>query len=293
VVGVSRSGRVPEGARGVSADLLDPAAARRAVGEAAPDVVYHLAGQAHVGRSWQEPLETLQLNAGTTLNVLEAVRASAPEARVIVVGSGEEYGPPAALPVGEDAPLRPQTPYAAAKAASELLADVYAEVHDLTVLRTRSFNHAGPGQDPSFAVSSFSRQLAAGRLRGENPVRITTGSPRPRRDFTDVRDVARAYRLLAQGADPGIYNVCSGRAVAVSELVSALGEVAGVEVDHAVDPELVREHEVMEIRGSHERLTQATGWHPEIPLAQTLADTVAWWEGELRMAGVHSTETPE
>jgi GDP-4-dehydro-6-deoxy-D-mannose reductase len=277
----------------VSADLLDPAAARRAVAETAPEVVYHLAGQAHVGHSWEAPLESLELNAATALNVLEAVRAEAPRARVVLVGSGEEYGPPESLPVREEAPLRPQTPYAAAKAAAELFGDFYADVHGCGVIRTRSFNHAGPRQDPSFAVSSFARQLAAGRLGGENPIRIATGNPEPRRDFTDVRDVVRAYRLLAERAEPGVYNVCSCRAVAVSELVAELGEVAGAEVDHVVDPELVREHEVMEIRGSHARLTQATGWEPEIPLRRTLADTVAWWERKLREPGVHSHGTPE
>jgi GDP-4-dehydro-6-deoxy-D-mannose reductase len=267
---------------GLGVDLLDAPAVRAAVRDAAPAVVHHLAARAHVGESWREPEAYVRDNAAMTLHLLEAVRDEAPDAAVVVVGSSELYGPPASLPVDESAPLRPQNPYAVSKASADLLAGFFADAHGLRILRPRAFNHAGPGQEPIYAIASFARQLAAGLERGEEPVRIVTGNPDARRDYTDVRDVVRAYRALADGAEPGVYNVCSGRPASAAELVAALGSAAGVEVEHVVDPQLRRAHEVMEVRGDFAKLRAATGWEPEIPLVRTLADTVAWWREEIR-----------
>ncbi len=266
----------------VVADLLDGEAARAATAAAAPDVVYHLAALAHVGRSWADPAATLAQNQAIDLNVLEAVRTEAPDAVLVAVSSGEVYGRPATLPVDEAAPLRPQNPYAVSKAAGDLLAGFYGDAHGLRVVRPRAFNHAGPGQPALYALASFARQVAAGLEAGDDPVRVVTGNPEARRDFTDVRDVVRAYRLLAERGESGAVNVCSGRSVSARELVATLARVTGVEIDHAVDPRLVRAHEVMEVRGSAARLRAATGWEPEIALATTLADTVAWWREEIR-----------
>jgi len=186
------------------------------------------------------------------------VRTEVPQAVVVIVGSGEEYGPPETVPTTEDAPLRPQNPYAVSKAASDLLAGFYADAHGLRVVRPRAFNHAGPGQPPLFALASFARQVAAGLEAGDDPVRVVTGNPEARRDFTDVRDVVQAYRRLAEVGTPGVFNVCSGVAVSARELLDALGEVAGVAIDHVVDRGLVRAHEVMEVRGTFARLQEAT-----------------------------------
>ena len=268
--------------RASGVDLLDAGAVERAVAEAAPDVVYHLAALAHVGRSWQAPGRTLAENQAMALHVLEAVREHAPGAVVVAVSSGEVYGPPAALPVDESAPLRPQNPYAVSKAAGDLLAGFFADAHGLRAVRPRAFNHAGPGQPPIYALASFARQVAAGLEAGDDPIRLVTGNPDARRDFTDVRDVVRAYRMLAGTGEPGVYNVCSGRTASARELLDTLADVAGAEIDHRVDPSLVRAHEVMEIRGSAERLRAATGWEPRIPLEVTVADTVAWWRAEIR-----------
>jgi len=265
-------------------DLLDADATRRAIGRAEPAVVYHLAAKASVGRSWQDPRRALTENITMTLNVLEAARTEAPGARVVVAGTGEVYGPPEQLPVTEHAPLHPQNPYAVSKAAAELLAGFYADAHDGHVIRTRTFNHAGPRQSPIFAIASFARQVAEGRLRGDDPVRVVTGNPDVRRDFTDVRCVVRAYRLLAARAPAGVYNVCSGFTPSITEIVAQLGQVAGVGVQHVVNPDLVRGHEVTDVRGSHDRLTSATGWEPMIPFERTLGDAVAWWEQELAAA---------
>jgi GDP-4-dehydro-6-deoxy-D-mannose reductase len=278
VIGITRSAApedVPGAAR--SADLLDPAEARAAVAGPQPQVVYHLAARAHVGESWQDPAGTIHDNVAMTLNVLEAVRAEAPAATVVAVASGEVYGPPERLPVVETARLRPQNPYAVSKASSDLLAGFYADAHGLRVMRARAFNHAGPGQEPIYAIAAFARQVAAAVDAGQDPVRIVTGNPDTRRDYTDVRDVVRAYRLLAERAEPGIYNVCSGRTASASELVAGLAQAAGVGFEHVVDPGLMRAHEVIELRGSFEALRAATGWEPEIPLARTLSETLAWW----------------
>ena len=272
---MSRSG-------GRAVDLLDADATRAAVAAAAPHVVFHLAALAHVGRSWGDPAATLAQNQAMSLAVLEAVRAEAPEAVVVAVSSGEVYGPPEAIPVDESAPLRPQNPYAVSKAAGDLLAGFYADAHGLRAVRPRAFNHAGPGQPPLYAIASFARQVAAGAEAGDDPIRVVTGNPDARRDYTDVRDVVRAYRLLAERGEPGVFNVCSGRSWSARELVAALGHAAGAEIDHVVDPQLVRAHEVMEIRGSAARLRAATGWEPEIELEATLADTVAWWREQIR-----------
>jgi GDP-4-dehydro-6-deoxy-D-mannose reductase len=257
-------------------------AVRSAVDEARPEVVYHLAARAHVGRSWSEPGLTLQDNLAMTLHLLEAVREVAPDAVVVAVSSGEVYGPPASLPVDERAPLRPQNPYAVSKAGADLLAGFYADAHGLRVVRPRAFNHAGPGQAPVYAIATFARQVALGLIAGDDPIRVVTGAPDTRRDYTDVRDVMRAYRLLADRGEAGeAYNVCSGRPASAAELVRRLGEVAGRDIDHVIDPALVRAHEVLELRGSHAKLTAATGWEPRIPLDVTLADTLAWWREQL------------
>jgi GDP-4-dehydro-6-deoxy-D-mannose reductase len=265
-------------ARSTGVDLLDAEAARAAVADASPDVVFHLAARAHVGESWRDPAGFLRDNLAMAVNVLEAVRTEAPRATVVAVASSEVYGPPEHLPLDETAPLRPQNPYAVSKASADLLAGFYADSHGLRVIRARSFNHAGPGQEPTYAISSFARQVAAAE---GGRVRLVTGNAHTQRDFTDVRDVVRAYRLLAERAEPGAYNICSGRTASATELVAALARIAGVEVDHVVDPELVRPNEVLEVRGSSERLRAATGWRPQIPLEQTLADTLAWWREQL------------
>jgi GDP-4-dehydro-6-deoxy-D-mannose reductase len=283
VVGLSRSGSMPAGVgSGAAVDLLDAVAVQKSFRELRPEVVFHLAALSSVGRSWEDPGHTVRDNTATAINVLEALRHEAPDARVVWVSSCEVYGAPASLPVTEDAPVSPTNPYAVSKTAGDLLAGVYAEAHGLHLIRARPFSHAGPGQRPIFVLSSLARQAAEGRLGGASSIRLTTGNPETRRDFTDVRDVARAYRLLAERAQPGIYNISSGSSVSAAEQVELLGELlAPIRVEHVVDPARVRAHEVMDLRGSHRRLTEATGWEPSIPLRETMIDTLAWWESQL------------
>jgi GDP-4-dehydro-6-deoxy-D-mannose reductase len=271
----------------IAADVTDADAIARAVREARPDRLFHLAAQAHVGVSWQDARGTIDANVTGTLGVLDAVAAAAPDARVLAVCSGEQYGPVPAerLPVDEEQPFRPQNPYALSKCASDLTAGFYADAHGLDVVRARSFNHAGPRQHERYVVASFARQIALAEAEGRAAVTVHTGDTRPRRDFTDVRDVARAYWLALERAPAGAYNVSSGRALSVAEILAGLARLTPLDVEQHTDPALLREREVLEIRGSHERLTNATGWEPEVPIERTLEDTLDWWRARVREGG--------
>jgi GDP-4-dehydro-6-deoxy-D-mannose reductase len=289
VVGLSRRGLVPDGCgRGVPVDLRDPNAVTLAVREAAPELVYHLASLTSVGRSWQAPAETLGDNDAITVGVLEALRHVAGGVPVVWVSSCEVYGNPEQLPATEAEPMRPANPYAVSKAAGEMLAEVYAEAYGLEFVRARPFSHSGPGQLPTFLLSSLASQAAEGRRAGVARLEIVTGNPDTRRDFTDVRDVVRAYRLLAQalasgtaGVAGGVFNVSTGRSVSAGEQVALLAELlAPIDVEHTVDPSRVRAREVMDLRGDPTALHELTGWEPRIPLRQTIADTIDWWERE-------------
>lgn len=287
VAGTARRGADPSPeavSEYVMADLTSAREAAAAVGSVRPDRVFHLAAAASVARSWQDPTAIMTTNVSSTANVLEAVREHAPGCRVLLAGSGEQYGPakPSELPVTEETHLRPRNPYATSKVMVETLAAFYRDVHGTDIVLTRAFNHVGPGQADTYVVSSFARQLAEAEARGADKVVVKTGNTAIRRDFTDVRDVVRAYWLALERAAAGTYNVCSGSSPAVADILTGLAEHVRLEVEQATDPSLLRAHEVLEIRGSHDKLTEASGWRPEIPLERTLGDTLEWWRTELR-----------
>jgi GDP-4-dehydro-6-deoxy-D-mannose reductase len=257
-------------------DLLDAAAVRQRVREVRPEAIYHLAALASPGRSWRDPRETLRVNVEMTLNVLQAAREEAPDARVLVASSGEIYGRPERLPIDERAGLRPQNPYAVSKAACDLLGGLYADVHGLDVVRSRAFNHAGPGQSDEYVLGTLTRQVAEAEVARRGEVLLRTGSVDSARDFTDVRDVVRAYRAAVE-LPPGPYNVCSGHAATVAELTELVRSCTELEVRHEVDPARVRLREVKEVRGSAERVRELAGWQPEIPLETTVRDALEEW----------------
>ena len=259
-------------------DLLDADAVRRALADARPESVFHLAAHASVGRSWEEPATVLRDNLAMTVNVLEALRLEAPDAVAVVMSSGEIYGPPARLPVDESAPLRPQNPYAVSKAACDLLAGQYADSQGLRVIRMRAFNQAGPGQSDDYVIGTVTRQVAEAEAAGGGEVR--TGNTELARDYTDVRDTVRAY-VAATGLPADAYNVCSGRSATVQEIIEHATRAARVEIRHEIDPERVRAHDVPEVRGSAQRLAKASGWSPAIPLEQTVADALDYWRERL------------
>lgn len=283
VIGVSRSGRLPEhSGAGRALDLRDAAAFARLLRETRPDAIYHLAALSSVGRSWEDPVSTVEHNVASALSVLEALRVEAPETKTLWASTCEVYGTAAQLPISEHAPILPANPYAVSKATGDMLARVYVEAHGLPIVRVRPFNHTGPGQLPIFILSSLAQQGAQARIDGADRIEVVTGNPHTRRDFTDARDVARAYRLLTERAEPGVYNVCSGHSVSAADQVALLTELLSpIGVDHVVDPTRIRAHEVMDLRGCNERIRGATGWQPEIPLRQTMSDTIDWWEREL------------
>jgi len=246
-------------------------------------VVYHLAGWADVGGSWQHPVEAFRANAEGTLNVLSAATAAGVE-RVLAVSSADVYGivTPDELPLTEDSPLRPASPYAASKVAADYLGLQAWLGRQLPVLRVRAFNHLGPGQTDKFVAPALASRIARAEVEGGEV--ITVGDLSARRDFTDVRDVVRAYRLLVERGEPGqVYNVCSGVDLAVRDLADQLVAQARVPLRLEVDEALLRPVELPVLRGSHQRLTDATGWQPDIPIAQTLTDLLEDWR--VRLAG--------
>ena len=274
VVGVDRA------AGGV--DITDAAALERLLAEVKPDVIYHLAGWADVGGSWKEPVQAFRVNAEGTLNVLCAATEAGVE-RVLAVSSADVYGivSPSELPLTEDSPLRPASPYAASKVAADYLGLQAWLGRKLPVLRVRAFNHLGPGQTDKFVAPAFASRVARAELEGGDV--LTVGDLSARRDFTDVRDVVRAYRLLVEHGEPGeVYNVCSGVDLAIQDIADQLVAQATVSLRLEVDPDLLRPVELPVLRGSHDRLTRTTGWEPEIPISQTLTDLLEDWRVRLR-----------
>jgi len=260
-------------------DVTDPSALLAAVSEAGPDAIYHLAALTHVGDSWDEPLRVLEVNVIGTAALLAAARECGTDPRILVTSSAEVYGAitdPALLPLTEESPTAPLTPYAASKLAAEAVVAQAFLGHGQQVITVRPFNHIGPGQTPQFAVPALAKRIVDADRVGAPTIPV--GNLSARRDFTDVRDVVRAYRLLIESGGAGeVYNVCSGRDVSIKEIAEGLLELADATLELDVDPGLVRPVEVPVLRGDPARLAAATGWKPEIPLDQTLADVLAYW----------------
>lgn len=256
-------------------DVTDADAVGRAVAEVAPEVVYHLAALAHVGASWSDPGAALKVNAIGTVNVLEAARRCDPRPVVLLTSSAEVYGhvPEDRLPVDESCPLAPVTPYAVSKVAAEYAGIQANLAHGLDVIRVRPFNHVGPGQSAGFVVPALARRIVEAQRSGATSVPV--GNLTARRDLTDVRDVVRAYRALVERGDAGqVYNVCSGRDVAVSEVAQRLLRLSGAALELVTDPDLVRPVDVPVVRGDPGRVQAVTGWRPEIDLDATLRDVL-------------------
>ncbi len=257
-------------------ELLDQTAVVQAVAEVAPSAVYHLAGAAHVGQSWQFILETYQGNVLATHHLLNALRASVPNARVLVTCSGTIYKP-LDRPLREADSLAPGSPYATSKLAQEMLAVRACQDDGMAVLIARAFNHTGPGQDPSFVAPGIARQIAQIEAGRQEPV-LRVGNLEPKRDLTDVRDVVRAYVGMMAQAQPGQpYNVCSGRHLRIRALVDGFLSRARTNIKLVQDAALFRPTDAPLLVGDHARLTAATGWMPEIPIEQTVDDLLEHW----------------
>ncbi len=265
-----------------SVDILDAAGVASAISDAAPDAVYHLAGWADVGASWQHPSAVLRVNAEGTLNVLEACRAAGVR-RVLSVASADVYGVVTEdeLPLRETAPLRPTSPYAASKLAADAVAQQAFLGHGLPVIRVRPFNHLGPGQAEQFVASALAARIVRAELSDLDF--ITVGNLSARRDFTDVRDIVRAYRRLIEDGEPGeVYNVCSGCDLPIQHLADHLVSLASHPMELRADPELMRPTDLPVLRGDASKLAAATGWTPTIPIEQTLHDLLTDLRTRLR-----------
>jgi GDP-4-dehydro-6-deoxy-D-mannose reductase len=274
----------PEGCRIVVADLEGFDAIAEILAAERPDRIVHLAAQSSVHRSWADPAGTLRGNMLGLLGLLEGLRRVELLPRILVVGSAEEYGavPQDAMPIREDQPLRPASPYAVSKVAQGYLALQYGISHHIPIVRTRTFHHTGPGRSDTFAESSFARQIAEAVLGRREPV-ISVGNLDAVRDFGDVRDVVRAYWALLDEGEPGeVYNVCTGRGIAVRDVLSRLIEVSGIEVTVRVDPERLRPADLPVLLGDPGKLQRATGWRPTTSLDATLGDLLADWLQVLR-----------
>jgi GDP-4-dehydro-6-deoxy-D-mannose reductase len=276
--------RPPAFVRPVNGDLADRASLHAALAASRPEIVYHLAAASSVASSWHHPHRHLEVNLAGSVNLFEAIGEVGLGSTVVLASSAEVYGsvPPDQQPITEDAPLRPLSPYGASKAALDMAAEQYTRLHDLPTIRLRLFHHTGPGRPPQFVASSFARQIARIEM-GLEPPRLSVGNLDAIRDFTDVRDIARAYRLAAQHGKPGAaYNVCSGRGITIHQLLDRLLHLAGLEVEVIVDPDRLRANDIPQLVGDAGRFTGTTGWRPEIPLDDTLSDLLDWWRAELQ-----------
>ncbi len=272
---------LPEGLHTLQGDITDPASLLAVLEDCRPDVILHLAASSSGAAAWARPVECFEVNAVGTLKLLEAVRHIKIAPTVVVASSGEIYGgaEDESHPLKETAPYRPISPYAASKAAQDLIADQFCRARGTPVIRLRLFNHTGPRRPPVFVASSFARQIVEIE-RGLRPPRMEVGNLEARRDFVDVRDAARAYWLAASKGAPGAaYNVCSGRAWSIREILDLLLEATDVAVEVVQDPARMRPADIPLLIGDPSLLERATGWRPEIPLVRTLSDLLEWWRG--------------
>lgn len=260
-------------------DLRSRRRVRPLVEDIQPDCIFHLAAQSSVPAAFEDPWDTLENNIRSELNLLEAVRGLGRDVSFLVVGSNEEYGTPRPdeLPQTEQNPLRPNNPYAVSKIAQDFLGLQYHLAYGIPVVRVRPFNHTGPGQSPRFVVPAFASQIARIEAGLQEPV-MRVGNLSTSRDFTDVRDVVQAYHLAVTEGEPGeVYNLASGRAYSIRQVLETLLSYSEAEIQVERDPERYRPVDVPVVYGSAEKFQNHTGWRPQIPFEETLHDTLEYW----------------
>ena len=269
-------------------NVLERASIRAVLEEVRPDGIFHLAAQSSVAFSWREPRRTVDINIGGCVNLLEEARGMERPPRVLLVGSSDEYGwaVTGEAPVDEETATRPGSVYALTKVAQNMLGAIYAEAYNLDILMTRAFNHIGPGQSPGFVVADFCRQIAMIEAGKSEPI-IRVGNIDVKRDFTDVRDVVRAYgALMVSGRRGETYNIGSGQAVSIAEILEALLALSSVPIRVERDPARYRPSDLPVMEADTRRIRALTGWAPEIPLADTLRETLEDWRKKVGGAGL-------
>lgn len=268
----------------VSEDLADPSVAARSVAQAAPDWIFHLAAQAFVPLSWQDPWATIERNIRAQVNLLQAVTQQDLRPRILIVGSNEEYGrvEPHDLPIDEDTPLRPDSPYGVSKIAQDFLGLQYFLSHNLHIVRVRPFNHIGPRQNDRFVAASFAKQIAEIEAGKREPV-IYVGNLEAQRDFTDVRDMVRGYVLALEHGAPGdVYNLGSGKSHSIRQLLDTFLSMTIAEIRVARDSTRSRPSDTPVTLCDPSKFRKQTGWEPQIEFEQTLRDTLEYWREKVR-----------
>lgn len=284
--GRTRRSAAPAGLTTLYADLLDAEAARAVIAQVRPDRIYHLAGQAIVGESWTRPWETYEINLRTQLNLFEAVLAEGLKPRILTLGSMEEYGRVAAsdLPICETHPFRPDSPYGVSKVAQDLMGQQYFLSRQLPVVRVRPFNHIGPRQSNRFVAAAFASQIAAIEAGRQPPV-MYVGNLAARRDFTDVRDMVRAYVLALERGEPGdVYNIGSGRSHSIRELLDFLLARATCPIRVEMDPARLRPADTPDIICDSSKFRALTGWAPRLAFEQSLSDLLDYERQQVQLA---------
>ncbi len=257
-------------------DLKDNERVRELMADCRPDAVYHLAAQAFVPRSFEAPWETLENNLRSQLNIIQACLALDIRPRTLIVSSAEIYGAvaPNQLPMAEDTAIQPTNPYSVSKVAQDMLGLQFYLSHQLPIMRARPFNHIGPGQNIRFVAPAFATQIAKIEAKRQKPF-IYVGNLQARRDFTDVRDIVRAYHLIVERGQPGqAYNVASGKAYSIRYLLDTLLCLSDIHIETRVDPARLRPVDVPEIRGDSGKLRHDTGWQPTLIFEDTLKDVL-------------------
>lgn len=257
-------------------DLKNAQKVRDLLAEFAPDLIFHLAAQAFVPRSFEDPWETLENNIRCQLNIIQACLELDLRPRMVVISSAEIYGAvsPEQLPLDERAAIRPTNPYSVSKVAQDMLALQFFLSHGLPIMRARPFNHIGPGQNTRFVAPAFALQIAKIEAKQQAPF-IYVGNLEAKRDFTDVRDIARAYAMIADQGQPGqAYNVASGQTKSARQILNYLLELSDIDISIRVDPARLRPVDIAEIRGDAAKLRRDTGWQPQFTLEDTLKDVL-------------------
>lgn len=260
-------------------DIRDSTSMREILKEVRPDRIFHLAAQSFVLTSWKLPMEVLETNIMGQLNLLEGVRSLGLDPLIHIAGSSEEYGlvQPEDIPVKEETPLRPLSPYGVSKVVQDLLGFQYFKSYGMRIIRTRGFNHTGPRRGSVFVTSDFAHQISLIEKKRIKPV-IRVGNLEAVRDFTDVRDMMRGYWLALEKGEPGeVYNIASGKGFKIREVLDCLLKLSGVEVKIEEDPEKMRPSDVPILIGDSHKFREKSGWRPEIPFEKTLRDILDYW----------------
>lgn len=267
----------------VECELRDPFSVDTLIEGTKPDLIFHLAAQSFVPTSWNSPVDTIHNNVAGEVNIFEAVRRMGLDCKIQIACSSEEYGhvEPHETPIKETNPLRPLSPYAVSKVAQEFLGYQYAKSYGLNIVLTRTFNHTGPRRGESFVTSNFAKQIAEIEKGLRAPV-IYVGNIQAKRDFTDVRDVVRAYWLaLEKGTMGETYNIASGTCCTIAEMLSLLLSYSDIEIEIKQDPARLRPSDVEILLGDYSKFHQATGWQPLIPFETTMLDLLNYWRAKI------------